>query len=137
MKKIFGIAIFVMLTSNLWSLNVDSRPQPFEYFQPNIYANLYNEKCAFVEAPAETGAVIGDTVGIAGGYPLGIALGLPVTCFTETDDPMGAGMHLGWLCIGLPVRMVTAQAVSAPFFMVKKIFWDLPRYCHDPDSYVN
>ncbi len=128
-KKIFSIAIFVILTSNLWSIDTDSKPQPFEYFQPNIYANMFNDKSAFVEAPAETGAVIGDTVGIAGGYPIGIAFGLPVTYFTETDDPMGKGMYLGWLCIGVPVRTVTAQALSAPFYMLKKIFWDFPKYC--------
>ena len=135
MKKIVSIVGLIMISVNLWAW--DNKPQPFEYFEPNIYANFYGEKTGFVEIPAETGAVIGDTAGIAAGYPLGIVLGLPVSYFTESDEPMGTGMYYGWLCIGLPVRKVLAQAVSAPFFMTKKIFWDLPRYCYDPAAYNN
>ena len=133
-KAIFIISIG-MLSINLWAW--DTKPQPFEYFEPNIYANFYNEKTGFVEVPAETGAVIGDTVGIAGGYPLGIVLALPVTVATQSDEPMGEGMYYGWLCIGLPVRIALAQVVGAPFFMTKKIFWDLPKYCYDPAAYRN
>ena len=84
-----------MLSINLWSF--DTKPQAFEYFEPNIYANFYREKSDFVEIPAETGAVIGDTIGIAGGYPIGIVLGLPVTFVTQSDEPMGDGMYYGWL----------------------------------------
>ncbi|HBC89174.1 MAG TPA: hypothetical protein DCZ94_19720 [Lentisphaeria bacterium] len=129
MKKIFAIALFAMLAMDLWSLDTENGPQPFEYFQPNIYANMFNEKSNFVEVPAATGAVIGDIVGIAGGYPLGIVLGMPISCFTDSVNPMDTGMYWGWLCIGLPVRSVSAQAVSAPFFMLKSIFWDFPIYC--------
>ncbi len=63
MKKIVSIVGLIMLSVNLWAL--DSKPQPFEYFEPNIYANSYYEKTGFVEVPAATGAAIGDTVGIA------------------------------------------------------------------------
>jgi len=135
MGKIVSMIGMCMLSLNLWAL--DSKPQPFEYFEPNIYANFYNEKNGFVEMPAMSGAVIGDTVGIAAGYPVGIVAGLPVAFVTESDEPMGTGMYYGWLCIGLPVRIALAQIVSAPFFMVKKIFWDLPRYCYDPTAYDN
>ncbi len=127
MKKIISTAGLIMLSINLWSF--DTKPQAFEYFEPNIYANFYHEKSGFVEIPAETGAVIGDTLGIAGGYPIGIVLGLPVTFVTQSDEPMGDGMYYGWLCIGLPVRIALAQALSAPSFLLKKIFWDFPRYC--------
>ncbi len=129
MKTVFIFTAFVILSLELYSLDTDNQPQPFEYFQPNNYANKFHEKSAFVEVPAETGAVIGDTVGIAGGWPLGIVLGMPVAFFTESDDPMTTGMYWGWLCLGLPVRLISAQAVSAPFFMIKKICWDLPVYC--------
>ena len=134
-KKIVSIVGLIMLSLELWSL--DGKPQPFEYFEPNIYANFYHEKTGFVEMPAMTGAVIGDTAGIAAGYPVGIVAGIPVALVTESDDPMDDGMYYGWLCIGLPVRLLLAQAVSAPSFMVKKVFWDLPRYCYDPAAYKN
>jgi hypothetical protein len=134
-KKIVSIIGLIMLSLNLWSW--ENKPQPFEYFEPNIYANKFDEKTGFVEGPAMTGAAIGDTVGIAAGYPLGIVGGLPVSLVTESDEPMGTGMYYGWLCIGLPVRLLLAQAVSAPSFMVKKVFWDLPRYCYDPAAYKN
>jgi hypothetical protein len=134
-KKIFSIVGLIMLALSAWSL--DTKPQPFEYFEQNIYANMFGEKNGFVEIPAMTGAVIGDTAGIAAGYPLGIVGGLPVSVVTESDEAMGIGMYYGWLCIGLPIRITLAQVVSAPFFMVKKIFWDLPRYCYDPAAYKN
>jgi hypothetical protein len=135
MRGIISVIGICMLSVNLWAWS--DKPQPFEYFQENIYANFYGEKTGFVEAPAMTGAAIGDTVGIAAGYPLGIIFGLPVAFVTETDEPMGTGMYYGWLCVGLPVRLLLAQAVSAPSFLVKKIFWDLPRYCYDPTAYKN
>lgn len=135
MGKIISVIALILLSLNAWAW--DNKPQPFEYFETNVYANKFGEKCGFVEIPAMTGAVIGDTVGIAAGYPLGIVAGLPVAAVTESDAPMGTGMYYGWLCIGLPVRIALAQVVSAPFFMVKKIFWDLPRYCYDPGAYRN
>ncbi|GEM_PF-3373900 len=129
MKLIFSFLLFFLLVSNLFAKDPDNGPQPFEYFQPNIYANMFGDKSAFVEAPAETGAVIGDIVGLAGGYPIGIVLGMPVAYVADSDDPMATGMYWGWMCIGVPVRTICAQGVSAPFFMLKSIFWDLPIYC--------
>ena len=135
MKKTIFIITFGILSINLWAW--ENKPQPFEYFEPNIYANMFDEKSGFVEIPAATGAAIGDTAGIAAGVPLGIVGGLPVTVVTESDDAMVTGMYYGWLCIGLPIRIGLAQAVGSPFFLMKKVFWDLPRYCYDPAAYKN
>lgn len=135
MRKVIFIISIAMLSLTLHAR--DNKPMPFEYFEPNIYANFYNEKNSFVEIPAVTGAVIGDIAGIAAGIPLGIVFGLPFAYVTESEDPMLDGMYYGWICLGLPIRIGLAQVVSAPFFLMKKVFWDLPRYCYDPAAYKN
>jgi hypothetical protein len=105
-------------------------PMPYDKIVEGKDVNVYGDDSLFVECPAKTGFVLGDTIGVLVGIPTGFIIGFPYFIITEFDEPENTllGCYFGWGITGIPLREGLGTLISSPFYGLKKVFWDAPVY---------